>query len=147
MSTDVKVIGGIVVVTLIILVGGVLLVSRQSSEETSIPEDQIISRNGLHWHPELAIYIKGQKQEITKDIGIGTIHQPLHTHDTSGTIHMEMKGLITKDETRLGNFFKIWGKEFNFGGQNIKMAVNGQENNEFENFLMKDGDKIEIRYE
>lgn len=147
MSTNTKVIGGIVVATIVIFVGGFLLISRQSSQEASVPENQIVSRNGLHWHPELSIYINGQKQEIPKDIGIGAVHQPIHTHDASGTLHMEMNGLVTKDETKLGNFFKIWGKEFNFGGQNIKMLVNGQENNEFENYLMKDQDKIEIRYE
>lgn len=147
MSTNAKVVGGIVIASLLILVGGVLLLSRQSAQESSVPEDQIISRRGIHWHPKLSIFIKGEKEEIPKDIGIGAIHQPMHTHDSSGTIHMEMNGLVTKDETRLGNFFKIWGKEFNFGGQNIKVLVNGQENTEFENYLMKDKDTIDIRYE
>lgn len=147
MSADTKIIGGITVATLVILVGGVFLVSRQSSQEASIPDAEIVSRNGLHWHPELSVYVKGEKQEIPKDLGIGAVHKPMHTHDTSGTIHMEMNGLVTKEETKLGNFFKIWGKAFNFGGQNIKMLANGQENTEFGSYLMKDGDKLEIRYE
>ena len=32
-------------------------------------------------------------------------------------------------------------------GGTVKMLVNGKENAEFENYLMKDGDKIEISYE
>jgi len=156
MSTNTKIIGGIIVATIVILVGGIVLVSKQSSQEISIPEDQIISRNGLHWHPELTIYIKGERQEITPNIGIGGVHQPIHTHDNSGTLHLEVSGLVTKDETALGRFFRIWGKEFNSncifdkcnGSEGtVKMTVNGQENTEFENYLMRDGDKIEVRYE
>jgi len=69
---------------------------------------------------------------------------------------MEMEGLVTKDETRLGNFFEIWGKDFSkeqsFDKKNgadgkVKMLVNGKESSKFENYEMRDGDKIEIRYE
>jgi len=156
MSTDTKIIGGIAVITIAILFGSVFLFSNQQSKETQVPEDQIVAQNGLHWHPTLSISIKGKQQEISKDIGIGATHQPIHTHDVSGTLHMEMNGLITKEQTKLGNFFRIWGKEFNssciFDKCNgregkVRFFVNGQENNQFENYLMKDGDKIEIRYE
>lgn len=125
----------------------------------SLPEisrEDIISRNGLHWHPELAILIKGEKQEVPANLGIGAVHKPIHTHDTSGVLHLEMQGLVKKEDIKLGQFFKIWDKQFNSscifdfcnaeGGQ-VKMFVNGSENTEFENYLMKDGDKIEIRYE
>ena len=69
---------------------------------------------------------------------------------------MEMSSLVTKDETRLKKWFQLWGKDFNsnciFDKCNgpdgtIKIYVNGQENKEFENYLMKDGDNIEIKYE
>ena len=69
---------------------------------------------------------------------------------------MEMKGVVTKDETKLGNFFRIWGKEFsstqifdkiNGAEGTLKMTLNGQKSKDFENYLMKDGDNIEIRYE
>lgn len=116
----------------------------------------IISRSGIHWHPELSISINGQKQKVSANIGIGARHQPIHTHDTSGVLHLEIRGLVTKDDTKLGRFFKIWGKQFNsnciFDSCNgesgiIKMLVNSKENKEFENYQMKDGDKIEILYE
>lgn len=157
MTTEHKVIGGLGLLTFVILVGGVSLLSWQQSKEASVPEGEVISRNGIHWHPTLTILIKGQKQEITPNIGIGgNIHQPIHTHDNSGTLHLEVSGLVTKDETKLGRFFQIWGKQFNSncifdkcGSQEgkIKMTVNGKENKEFESYQMKDGDNIEIRYE
>ena|SRR3989338_980462 len=146
--------GGFIIV--IVVIGVIWMLSKQSR----IPEDEIVSRNGLHWHPKLTIIIDGKPQEMPANIGIdATVHQELHTHDKDvedGTIHMEMEGLVTKDETKLGNFFKIWKKEFNATqifdkkngqGGSVKMMVNGKENKEFENYLMKDNDTIEIRYE
>ena len=71
-------------------------------------------------------------------------------------MHMEMEGLVIKDDTKLGNFFQIWGKDFSskkildkeatVEGQ-IKMTVNGNDNRDFENYLMKDGDNIEVKFE
>ncbi len=80
-----------------------------------------------------------------------------HTHDTSGEIHWEvMQGPVTKDHVALKAFFEVWGKPFNsnqiMDAKNgpdgtVKMTVNGQPNNEFENYQVKDKDKIEVRYE
>lgn len=154
MTTEHKVIGGIGLLTLLILVGGVSFLSLQQSKETSIPEGHVISRKGIHWHPQLSILIKGKQQEIPKNLGIGgAIHQPVHTHDSSGTLHLEISGVVTRDQIKLGNFFRIWGKKFSpecvideCGGK-VTMLVNGKENKDFENYLMKDKDNIEIRYE
>ncbi len=153
MNTETKIIGGIALATIVILVGGVSLLSWQQSKETSVPKDQVVSRIGLHWHPKVTITIKGKKQEIPANLGISGIHQPVHTHDSSGTLHLEVSGLVTKDETKLGRFFQIWGKKFSSEclvdecGGKVTMLVNGKGNKDFENYLMKDKDNIEIRYE
>lgn len=159
MTAEQKIIGGISLLTLSILVGAVFWLSSSSNVKSSIPKDQIVAENGIHWHPRLLITIKGQKQEIPANIGIGAIHQKIHTHpedNKEGVIHMEMQGIVTKDDTKLGNFFKIWGKEFNstqiFDRKNgkdgkVKMLVNGKENNSFEDYQMRDKDLIEIIYE
>ena len=158
MKTENKIIIGSGIATILFVVGISFLLTNSSSNNTSIPDEQVITRNGLHWHPKLSIAIKGQKQELTDGIGLGAVHQRMHTHTEDykdGVVHMEMSDIVTKDETRLGNFFRIWGKEFNSSrildkvssqGKNIRMIVNGNENKEFENYLMKDGDKIEIIY-
>lgn len=122
----------------------------------SLPESDIISKTGIHWHTTLAISINGKEQEIPANIGIGVVHQRIHTHNTSGEIHMEMGGLVTKKDTLLGGFFTIWGKQFNStcildacNGPDgtVKLLVNGNQNTEFENYHMQDKDKIEIKYE
>src|SRR3989338_3260646 len=52
-----------------------------------VPESDIISQNGFHWHPEITMYVKGVKKEIPANIGLpagmNAIHQPIHTHDDS----------------------------------------------------------------
>lgn len=131
----------------ILIVGGIIWLVWYVKTLPPTPAGEVISYNGIHWHPNLAIYIKGQKQEIPANIGINpSFHSPIHTHDADGVLHMEMQGVITKKDTTLGRFFEIWGKKFASMGT-ATMLVNGIENKEFENYKMKDGDKIEIRYE
>ena len=130
----------------IVVVGGLIwLVASQPKT----PESDIVSRSGFHWHPELAIYVKGEKLEIPENIGIGAVHQPIHTHDdnSQGVVHMEFQGLARKQDVTLGQFFKNWGKDMRSFGANMKMTVNGEENTEYENYIMGDKDKIELRYE
>ncbi len=157
MTTETKVIGGIALATIVILVGGVFLLTK--SQTTNVPKDQIVAKTGLHWHPKVTVTIKGEKQEIPANLGLGAVHGKIHTHDQDnkeGVIHMEMKGVVVKDDTRLARFFQVWGKEFdenkifdktNSSDGSVKMLVNGKENTEFENYLMRDGDQIEIKYE
>lgn len=122
----------------------------------SKPIEPIKSKNGIHYHAELSVFINGKKQDIPAGVGLIGGHNPIHTHEADNIIHLEFNGFVKKDDTRLGSFFKIWGKDFSsqsiFEHKNgddgmVKMLVNGKENNEYENYPMKDSDKIEIRYE
>lgn len=144
----------IITIILIVLLGIFILVyfggqDKAKKSETNA-ESEIISRNGLHWHSTLAIYVKGEKLDIPANIGIGAVHNPIHTHDEDapqGVIHMEFGDLVRKSDTKLGGFFKAWNKDIISFGTNMKMTVNGVGNTEYENYLMKDGDKIELRYD
>ncbi len=110
-----------------------------------IIESDIITREGIHWHADLSIYIKGQIQEIPSSAGIASL---MHMHDTDGVIHLHPAAkLVLKDDIKLGKFFKLWGKDFMSFGTTVTMTVNGVENTEFENYVMQDKDKIEVRYE
>jgi len=139
----------------LLLVGGVWwLNSLQESDPNTI------STRGVHWHPQIEIYKKGEKQDIPANIGVGmqyasmpTFDQSMrmtamHTHEPDGTIHLEFSGRVMREDTTLGNFFVIWGKDMmgEFGTL-TKMMVNGEETTEFGAYEMKDGDKIELRYE
>lgn len=110
--------------------------------------DPSVSKSAIHWHPNLQIYVKGEKLPFPTGVGLsGGSMAPMHTHDSDGFIHTEMGGPVGPEDVRLGRFFEFWGKEFNSFGTNVKMTVNGQENTELENYAMNYGDIIELRYE
>jgi len=136
----------------LIIIGTVILILGASvwwSESQQAVGQDVVSRNGFHGHSELVIYVKGEKLDIPENIGIGAVHQPVHTHDDSnqGIVHMEFNGIVRKQDVTLGVFFKNWGKDMRSFGTNMKMTVNGKENTDYENYIMGDKDKIELRYE
>lgn len=157
--------------SILLVIGGIWLSygMQNKNTEEAMASDNLVSKTGIHWHPELTIVIKGEKRPIPTNIGIGMqfagsmfydsmmMMTDMHTHDDSGVMHWEvMQGPVTKDDVRLGNFFAVWDKTFNKDcifeycngpTDTVKMFVNGQENTEFENYLVRDKDKIEIRYD
>ncbi len=55
-----------------------------------------------------------QRQYIPANIGLlPNCNRPLHTHDDSGTIHVETDQPVNYT---IGDFFLIWGKTFNSSG-------------------------------
>lgn len=125
-----------------------------------------IPSGAVHWHPKLIIKIDGERVTIPSNIGssVGKIvdtslsgmrMSPTHTHETDGTIHLENNNPSKKPETMtVGYFFYVWDKQFSSScifeyctdkGE-LKMHVNGKENAEFENYIMRDKDEILIEY-
>lgn len=134
---------GVVVVLAIV---SIFLIPKESGAVQSNDPD-VVAVAGMHWHPQLRIFVKGREIEIPQNIGIGAVHQPMHTHDDLPLIHLEFPGMVRKSDITLGRFFKIWGKDMRSFGSNMHMTVNGAENTDFENYIMHDGDKIELRYD
>jgi hypothetical protein len=136
----------IISVLILISVGLYFIVKSNQSKNEDNP---IISRNGIHWHSELAIYVKGEKQSLPANIGIGAVHQPVHTHDDSdkGVVHLEFQGTVRERDATLGQFFKNWNKDMKSFGSNMRMTVNGKDSFDFENYIMQDEDKIELFYD
>ena len=60
-----------------------------------------------HIHSLLEVYVHGQKMPLATNIGIpGQVFSPLHTHDSSGIIHVES---ATRRSFDLGEFIGVWG--------------------------------------
>jgi hypothetical protein len=107
----------------------------------------------MHIHPYLEIIIDGKKEPIPGSIGVSSgVMRPVHTHDGSGELHVE--GPCKRDFV-LGDLFKIWGREFSSecifdncvsSGGELTMTVNGIENSEFHNLILRDQDKIIIKF-
>ena len=63
----------------------------------------------IHIHQHLDVYVNGKKVTVPALVGIDTAGQfltQLHTHDTSGILHVESPSQRT---FRLGEFFGEWG--------------------------------------
>ncbi len=117
----------------------------------------------------LTININGQKQNAPANIGIegvggsDTTHEQvqtqssclhfIHTHDASGTIHVESPVQV---DYHLNDLFAVWGKQFSKdqildnkvdAQHRIRVMVDGKESSDFENIVLKDKEQIEINYE
>jgi hypothetical protein len=98
-----------------------------------------LSETVLHHHTDLYIYIDGQPVTIPASVGYDptgnpSVVSPLHTHDTSGTIHTESGD--PNFQPVLGQFMDVWGvyltkdclgDQCASGDTKIRAYVNGEE--------------------
>ncbi len=123
-----------------------------------VPETDVVSKKGLHYHAHLSININGEEIAIPENIGVngpmgaGGDPMEMHTHTPDGVVHLEYAGLVTKDQLRIKNFFKVWGKDFSKDsilgnkvgdGHTLTMTVNGVPNTDFENYSVTDNGTYE----
>lgn len=143
---------GVLVGTLALIGGLAALGGRGGEPITDVASACVQHRaGGMHIHPHLAIRIDGQDRTIPADVGITAgCMRPLHTHDDSGTLHLEFPG--TQDVT-LGQFFQVWKQPFSATqvgdrvvGENetLTVTVNGQETAEREGLVLHDRDQAVI---
>ena len=99
---------------------GVALASRQGPAQasTAVPELRerlaelhlpalALEGTVLHIHQHLDVFDNGRHVIVPAGIGIGdTFISPLHTHDTSGVMHVESP---TIRPFTLAEFFGVWG--------------------------------------
>jgi hypothetical protein len=107
----------------------------------------------LHIHPHLTILVNGSPVRVPAGIGIQTAGDlPLHTHDASGTIHVESPAART---FILADFFAVWGRAFSNqqvlryradATHRIRMTVNGRPSTAFGSLVLQDGQQIVIRF-
>jgi hypothetical protein len=128
------------VITGLIVVGviGALILLTRPTSQTAAAEVEC-NRNEhftQHAHANLRIYINGEQVPLPANVGIrpGDCLYWLHTHDGSGTIHVEAP--VRDRVFTLGQFFKVWDRTLSstemMGYQvdethQIKAWVNGEE--------------------
>lgn len=106
---------------------------------------------GQHIHPRLSIAVNGDPVTIPAGIGLsGQIVGSIHTHDSSGTIHVE-----SREPKTLGDFFRAWGQPFGpdrilsyvvDSTHSLSMTVNGQPSPALDRLVLEDGQSISIVY-
>ncbi len=124
----------------------------------------------IHYHPRIQIIVDGNQLTIPPNTGIDQLGcrggmRWVHIHEVSDssftTIHIETPSRMN---VPLGAFFQVWDREgtpsltddkkFDINGNGvsdwaeyeISMKVNGNENTQFESFVMEDLDAIELSF-
>lgn len=84
------------------------------------------SDGGYHVHAMLRVYVDGNQVPVPANVGIdpnATSLAPLHTHDTSGIVHIES---TEQYPFTLGQFFTIWGVKLTSSQLGGYVAGNGK---------------------
>ncbi|MEL0267465.1 MAG: hypothetical protein VW945_08200 [Candidatus Poseidoniales archaeon] len=141
-----------------------------TADERHALADECIGNHGdendplvAHYHATVRISVLNENIAVPDDVGLndqGCSMRPLHTHDSSGRIHLEFKEEGV--EAPLEAFFDIWGKHMDSTGfddhridasHEFLMFVT-EDNGEgertqvstFEDHIVKDGQLIELVY-
>jgi len=147
----------IVIVLLGFLAYSVIQYQRSGIEEHGLILEEKPGYRAVHWHIELIMSACGKKLKLPLSRGTPL----LHTHKTAGEIHVE--GLIKgPEDATLGKFMEAVGVPFSqnrlfdflndnmckdAGPNSLKMVVNGQPNEQFENYPLSNGDRVELIYD
>jgi hypothetical protein len=151
----------IMLTTVIAIVAGISLALVDAKAQSAAPfrtNNAII----IHFHPRLNVTIEGKAVTVPAQIGINSSlwkdHSldkygmqstntlmpgmaPLHTMDSSGNITVESS---VKRNYTLGEFFKIWGKEFD--DKKVEITLDGKPVSDFKNYILneKDNDHLTV---
>jgi hypothetical protein len=124
----------------------------QRLEALNFPEQSDV---GYHVHDKFYIYINGKESPIPANFGIdpqGRFIAPIHTHDTTGVIHLESEH---EYPFTIGQVFDIWGVRFTgnqIGGYTagngnvLQVYVNGKQVTDPVNYKLKAHDIVVVGY-
>ena len=154
------------------VVAGAVFLLPPAAPPVDIGPGVVVSQNPMHIHPKLTILTNGVQRTIPSSIGLqggiwashdldhfldlregaaGSL-SPVHTHDSSGVIHVE--AAVTRGFT-LGEFFDVWGQPLGpdrtvdlVADQNhvLTLTVDGQPSSAWRNVVFHDGQNIVISY-
>ena len=114
-----------------------------------------VGNESYHIHALLHVYVNGKPVTVPANIGLPRakgIFSPIHTHDTSGVIHMEAAHPYP---FTLGDFFIVWGVRFsstqlgaytNSAHERVWVYVNGKPIRYPKSYVMKAHDNIVVAY-
>jgi hypothetical protein len=102
------------VLGLVVVLGGYAVLTREPpAQAVGAPISGIecwaMEQVNYHGHTRLEIYVRGERRTVPANVGIipNRCMYWLHTHDSTGWIHVEAPRQI---RATLGQFFDIWGQ-------------------------------------
>lgn len=145
---------------IVLIIGGILAATWYlSTTEGSVDDGPTFTAGkAIHWHPQLSITVYGQPLTIPPMDPTAEQHgTTIHTHDASGTLHVE--GSFQSQPT-LQDFFNFWATKdstaaftrdqingnFVSDTATLEFLVNGETNLEYQYYRLWDGDRISIIY-
>jgi hypothetical protein len=144
-------------VVIVISVGITAYMEGLVKAQSNIKMNPII----IHIHPHLNITDNGKHLTVPAQIGIDpplwkdhsldkfgmqamsdgmSGMAPLHTHDTSGIIHVESS---VKRNYTLGEFLNIWGG-LDLNGKTVTAVADGKPISDIRNHILKDREQINL---
>lgn len=153
MRKEYLLVGGVIGGSLLLMLGLAALGTRSPKPIADVTTACVQHTGvGMHIHARLHIVIDGAERPIPADVGIvgPRCMRPLHTHDASGTLHLEFP---VRQEVSLGQFFTVWEQPFSKTqildraiGENdtLHVTVNGTETQEMGQLPLHDGDDVVI---
>lgn len=133
----------------IVMVLGIVF-GIQGSEQGTIGTKMV-----MHIHPQLSVKVNDQPIIVPENVGIDKAlwkdhsldkngmqgMSPLHTHDDTGTLHVESS--VNRGYT-LGEFLDVWGGLDTGSGKILKVTVNDQPIADWRNHILKDKEQISL---
>ena len=127
-----------------------IVFGMQSGEQGSMGTKMV-----MHIHPQISAIVSGQPINVPENVGIDKTlwkdhsldkfgmqgMSPLHTHDSSGTIHVESS--VNRDYT-LGEFLDVWGGLDTVSGKILKVTVDSQPVSDWRNHILSDKEQIAL---
>jgi hypothetical protein len=127
----------------------------QDNEQFALEEVHANPALVMHIHSQIEVMNSGKKVVVPAEIGIApelwhdhsldqfgpsrALLAPLHTHDESGTIHIE--SVVNRDYT-LGEFLSIWGIQQD---RILKVTTgDGEEVDDFQNHVLTRNERLII---
>ncbi|MBI4021366.1 MAG: hypothetical protein HY369_03920 [Candidatus Aenigmarchaeota archaeon] len=163
------------VALVLIIIGGYAVTSLPAAPGPA-PEFDLsgIPNSFVHWHADVDVVVCGEEHEFPEALPGGSIGVPsMHTHDQTvniqslpgsdgnGVIHNEAVIPQQPAEQTLGKFLDLMGVPFSQGtvldkqdgdtcpdgtAGTVTFRVNGQPNDQWRNYIPRDGDVIVIAF-
>lgn len=133
------------VILLLVFTSLVVLLQREQGNAQPVQGQPVANikcdqgeQTGVHYHAHLDLLYRGSPVPVPALIGIpnqGLCFYWLHSHDTTGVIHVEAPSSESKRTFTLGEFFQIWKQPLNSKrvasldvgkGELLKMWVDGK---------------------
>jgi hypothetical protein len=142
---------GVVVVIIALFAWGIA--SKKDKPVVYVPGTEVVclpqghQNLATHIHSVMTVTVDGVNEILPANIGItADCMAEVHTHDTTGTVHVETVSADRLNVLTLADFFTIWGKPLAREGYVATLVVDGATIIDPEMTRFRDGQKIALSY-